>query len=182
MIDRYFDMGRASRDGLETTFVDSTTMFTATRALASESLHVNHCVVPSRRGRAPSDGSCVAVKPVNNRGFGEELCVRRSSTCAAFPDASAACSAVIEFTKNSSPGLAPAAAANTAVFTAGFNVLRLGLTLAGIAHSWFLGTVRIVALKIHVYNDSSIIFTRMSPERWGVMTNADTSECAQRGS
>jgi hypothetical protein len=38
--------------------------------------------------------------------------------------------------------LKPAVLANTAVFTSGFGVLRLGLTLAGIIHSWFLGTVR----------------------------------------
>jgi hypothetical protein len=51
-------------------------------------------------------------------------------------------SAVQTFIVDPSPGLRAAAMANTAVFTSGFGVLRLGLTLAGIAHSWFLGTVR----------------------------------------
>ena len=52
------------------------------------------------------------------------------------------------FIADPSPGLVRAAAANTTVFTTGFGALRLGLTLAGIAHSWFLGTVRrVVAIE-----------------------------------
>jgi len=57
-------------------------------------------------------------------------------------DPAGAISAVQGFVLDGSPGLRAAAIANTAVFTSGFGVLRLGLTLAGIAHSWFLGTVR----------------------------------------
>ena len=57
-------------------------------------------------------------------------------------DPASAVSAVQGFVLDGSPGLRAAAMANTAVFTSGFGVLRLGLTLAGIAHSWFLGTVR----------------------------------------
>ena len=43
---------------------------------------------------------------------------------------------------NPSPGLAPAAAANTVVFTGGIKVLLKGLTWPGVINSWFLGTVR----------------------------------------
>ena len=57
-------------------------------------------------------------------------------------DPASAVSAVQGFVIDGSPGLRAAAMANTAVITSGFGVLRLGLTLAGIAHSWFLGTVR----------------------------------------
>jgi hypothetical protein len=41
------------------------------------------------------------------------------------------------------PGLVPAAAANTAVFTGGINVLLKGLTWPGVINSWFLGTVSV---------------------------------------
>ena len=41
-----------------------------------------------------------------------------------------------------SPGLAPAVAANTAVFVLGIKVLLKGLTWPGVINSWFLGTVR----------------------------------------
>jgi len=46
------------------------------------------------------------------------------------------------FLANPSPGLAPAAAANTVVFTGGIKVLLKGLTWPGVINSWFLGTVR----------------------------------------
>eukprot|EP00798_Chlamydomonas_sp_ICE-L_P023868 gene23868-9433_t len=39
-----------------------------------------------------------------------------------------------------SPGLKAGLIANTAVFTLGYKLLRKGLTPAGIAHAWFLGT------------------------------------------
>jgi len=57
-------------------------------------------------------------------------------------DGTSAIAGLQSFLMNPSPGLKPAVLANTAVFTSGFGVLRLGLTLAGIVHSWFLGTVR----------------------------------------
>lgn len=57
-------------------------------------------------------------------------------------DSTSAITGLQDFLLNPSPGLKPAVLANTAVFTSGFGVLRLGLTLAGIVHSWFLGTVR----------------------------------------
>lgn len=57
-------------------------------------------------------------------------------------DSTSAITGLQDFLVNPSPGLKPAVLANTAVFTSGFGVLRLGLTLAGIVHSWFLGTVR----------------------------------------
>jgi hypothetical protein len=47
------------------------------------------------------------------------------------------------FLANPSPGLVPAAAANTAVFTGGIKVLLKGLTWPGVINSWFLGTVRV---------------------------------------
>lgn len=46
------------------------------------------------------------------------------------------------FLVNPSPGLVPAAAANTVVFTGGIKVLLKGLTWPGVINSWFLGTVR----------------------------------------
>lgn len=46
------------------------------------------------------------------------------------------------FLANPSPGLVPAAAANTVVFTGGIKVLLKGLTWPGVINSWFLGTVR----------------------------------------
>jgi len=119
-------------------------MFTAPHALALRPNYATQHIRASRRGFTASDGLCAAVKPVKRRKLGEESSAKRSLKCTAFPDASVALTTVIEFAKNISPGLAPAVVANTAVFTAGFSVLRLGLTLAGIAHSWFLGTVRIV--------------------------------------
>ena len=57
-------------------------------------------------------------------------------------DPSTAIDTVKAFAMNPSPGLTAATVANTSVFIGGFSVLRLGLTLAGVAHSWFLGTVR----------------------------------------
>lgn len=57
-------------------------------------------------------------------------------------DGASAIAGLQSFLVSPSPGLKPAVLANTAVFTSGFGVLRLGLTLAGIVHSWFLGTVR----------------------------------------
>ena len=137
-------MGQPSRDAPGTAFVDTTTMLTAAHALALRPIYAKHHLRASRRSLTTSDGSCAAVKPVKRRKLGEESSAKRTSKCTAFPDVSVALTTVIEFAKNSSPGLAPAAVANTAVFTAGFSVLRLGLTLAGIAHSWVLGTVRIV--------------------------------------
>ena len=51
------------------------------------------------------------------------------------------------FLANPSPGLVPAAAANTAVFTGGIKVLLKGLTWPGVINSWFLGTVRVASSR-----------------------------------
>ena len=51
------------------------------------------------------------------------------------------------FLANPSPGLVPAAAANTAVFTGGIKVLLKGLTWPGVINSWFLGTVSVASSR-----------------------------------
>ncbi|GFR49891.1 hypothetical protein Agub_g11995 [Astrephomene gubernaculifera] len=49
------------------------------------------------------------------------------------------------------PGFLAGALCNSAVFGLGFKVLRKGLTVAGIAHSWFLGTSVFAAFGIGGY-------------------------------
>ena len=86
-------------------------------------------------------------------------------------DPAGAISAVQGFVLDGSPGLRAAAIANTAVFTSGFGVLRLGLTLAGIAHSWFLGTVR-DSPKTRVPTRIRFLCPNATLERpWEVMTD-----------
>lgn len=43
------------------------------------------------------------------------------------------------------PGLAPAVLVNTLVYAAGIKILLKGLTMAGVAHSWVLGTLSYAA-------------------------------------
>ena len=52
------------------------------------------------------------------------------------------------FLATPSPGLVPAAAANTAVFTGGIKVLLKGLTWPGVINSWFLGTVSVASSRL----------------------------------
>ena len=87
-----------------------------------------------RRERVPIRGRC------DERARSESNARRR--VVARGLDVGGALDVARHFISDPSPGLLGAAAANTAVFTTGFGVLRLGLTLAGVAHSWFLGTVR----------------------------------------
>lgn len=51
------------------------------------------------------------------------------------------------YPRSPSPGLAPAVAANTAVFVLGIKVLLKGLTWPGVVNSWFLGTVSALASR-----------------------------------
>ena len=96
---------------------------------------------------------------------------RRSVEATAF-DPNATLEVVSAFFTNPNPGLLPAVVANTAVFTSGFTVLRLGLTLAGIAHSWLLGTVRhpVCVFRRDVNLRTSNGVCRFHSFVWGVMT------------
>jgi len=102
-----------------------------------------------RTKREVDDASSLIRKPTEDRGDHSNLAhahltrlsARKSIVTAAI-NPSDALQTIEVFVSNPSPGLISASIANTAVFTTGFSVLRLGLTLAGIAHSWFLGTVR----------------------------------------
>lgn len=89
--------------------------------------------VPERRVRTRTSGAPRAVVSPRRR-------TRRSLTGArALPPF---VDEIPAFLANPSPGLAPAAAANTVVFTGGIKVLLKGLTWPGVINSWFLGTVR----------------------------------------
>jgi len=98
--------------------------------------------VPERRVRTRTSGAPRAVVSPRRR-------TRRSLTGArALPPF---VDEIPAFLANPSPGLAPAAAANTVVFTGGIKVLLKGLTWPGVINSWFLGTTVMAAFGVGGY-------------------------------
>ena len=67
------------------------------------------------------------------------------------PHASSASAALSSALASSSPGLVAGASLNSAVFLAGLRLLLRGLTPAGIAHAWLLGTSVLAAFGLGGY-------------------------------
>eukprot|EP00740_Mantoniella_antarctica_P018568 CAMPEP_0198694066 /NCGR_PEP_ID=MMETSP1468-20131203/262521_1 /TAXON_ID=1461545 /ORGANISM="Mantoniella sp, Strain CCMP1436" /LENGTH=183 /DNA_ID=CAMNT_0044449041 /DNA_START=15 /DNA_END=562 /DNA_ORIENTATION=+ len=100
--------------------------------------HTIHRPFPSERAGTGTGG-------FSRMASGSRSWSRGTPPATALPELLVGVPALFQSVLSPSPGLAPAVAANTAVFVLGITVLLRGLSWAGVVNAWFLGTAVMAA-------------------------------------